>query len=650
MRRVSILILTILVATASTHQINVPAQLSMSHDYVYQYVYSSVHVISPREIRARYSIIIRNLQVKGLNSSALGLDSRLVSPGYTFSITGVYDSAGDLVYELNRGDEESPTLKVVFRRSMALGESYGFTYEYTVKWDYDSYEWAVSWSTSRVIEKIRLRISVSGPLRITRTTPAGAYSDDKKSAETQAVNVQRSSLIARFPPTTGKCSILALPVEFPDVKHHTKREEISRRVFQELRSYYKEASYNQLAVEGYVADWIELPKSASSYGISNWGSPSEKRRVFERDVIQLADSVVDFSRYDVVVILAAGRATVWAYSTTPMIRTNDGVTVERITVQTEYTAWGTFAHELGHQLGLPDLYDYAIAAGLGVYVEAAIYVGPYGLMSRSTERPNMLGWCKMTLGWIPFSGIQTVRPGEVKSIKIHSLESLSNETMVVKIQIDSKQYYVVEVRERIGYDSVLPNSGVLVSYVDELVASGDGPVRLVDGDPATKTLDDAPFDVGPGKNPIFKDVERGAGLVVLQKAEDGYLVHLTKADCVEEAREYALEAAARIKQAETKTAEARREGRMEGLSDALKELERARNSLSQADYRQAIVFATNAFSLAQKSTQLTVSTESAVSAAPMGVAPMVMVASVVTILTATAVMVVLRKRRGMKKA
>lgn len=119
---------------------------------------------------------------------------------------------------------------------------------------------------------------------------------------------------------------------------------------------------------------------------------------------------------------------------------------------------------------------------------------------------------------------------------------------------------------------------------------------------------------------------------------------------MEEAREYALEAAARIKQAETKTAEARREGRMEGLSDALKELERARNSLSQADYRQAIVFATNAFSLAQKSTQLTVSTESAVSAAPMGVAPMVMVASVVTILTATAVMVVLRKRRGMKKA
>jgi len=172
-RGASILILAILVATSSAHQINVPAQLSTSPDYVYQDVDSSVHVISPRKVRARYSIIIRNVQVKGLNSSVLGLDSRLASPGYTLSTTGVYDSAGDLVYELNRRDEKSPTLKVVFRRPVALGESYGFTYEYTVKWDYDSYEWSVSWSTSRVIEKIRLRISVSDPLRITRTTPAG---------------------------------------------------------------------------------------------------------------------------------------------------------------------------------------------------------------------------------------------------------------------------------------------------------------------------------------------------------------------------------------------------------------------------------------------------------------------------------------------
>jgi len=534
MRKVSILACLFFAVMVSVSQMSVVTQPSQSYDIVYQEIDFEVDVASAREARARHSITIRNIQVKDLKSWSPGLDSRFVSPGYTLSIKRVYDSAGDLDYELTDG--RSPSLKVAFRKTVAPGESYRFTYEYTVKWDYNSHRWTIGWSTSRIIEKAKLKISVSEPLRIIRTYPAGLFSDDGKSAETQAANVQRTSLGVYYPPTTGIWSILALFVEFPDMRHQTTPEEISKRIFQDVNAYFREVSYNLVSIEGNATNWTMLPKSTATYDISSWGSPSERRRAFETDAIAVADDVVDYSRYGVVFIIAAGRGTVWAYSTTTMIRTNDNVTVEAITVQTEYTAWGTFAHEFGHQLGLPDLYDYTVAAKPGVYLEAAIHVGSYCLMSRSTERPLMLGWSKLTLGWFPPSNVQIARPGDIKSVKIRPHRSLSNETMLLKIQISSKQYYLVEVRERTGYDSVLPDSGVLITFVDELVESGQGPVRLIDANPATESLDDAPFDVGSGENAVFTDFERGIRLVLLQKLKDGYLVQLSKAEGVEEVR------------------------------------------------------------------------------------------------------------------
>jgi len=597
----AVLCLLLVVALSSSRMI-ASAQLLEPYDYVYQEIDGEAHVVSPREANARYSFIVRNVWMKNWEDFSTSgqpgaLDSRLLSPGYAFSFMRAYDSMGELNYKFTYGEGESPSIRIFFRKTVAPGETYGFSFEYGVKWDYDSYGWSVGWSTSQIIEKMRLKISVSDQLRIVRTYPAGVFSDDGKSAEIQARNVRGRFLSVSFPPTKGKYSVLALLVEFFDVKHRTDREEISLRIVREVGSYFREASYNQISIEGYATDWMGLPRSVESYGISAWGSPAERRRAFEREVIRLGDDVVDYSRYDVVFVIAAGTGTVWAYSTTALIRTNDGVSIERLTIQTEYTPWGTFAHEFGHQLGLPDLYDYGVAARPGVYLEAAIHVGPYGLMSRSTERPNMLGWCKLTLGWIDPSRVLTIQPGEVESVRIGQLQSPSNETVLVKILITQRQYYLVEVRDRTSYDSVLPDSGVLITLVNESAESGYGPVRLIDANPATKSLDDAPFDLGLGENPAFGDWEMGVGIVILQKMKDGYVVHSTKPERLEEAKEFALESTVRIEQAEREIEKAKSEVQPEKLNDALEELEQARRSLAQADYSQAARAATRALEL-----------------------------------------------------
>jgi hypothetical protein len=243
MKKSLLLAAVVLVLTVSVPYMLTPAQPAQPpepYDFVYQEIDFEAHVASPRETFARHSITIRNIKTKELKDWDPSLDSRFMNPGYTLSILRVYDSFGNLDYVLER--KNTPSLRVIFRRAVAPGENYRFTYEYSVRWDYDSYRWSIGWSTSSIIERARLKISVSDPLRIVRTYPAGLFSEDRKSAETHAINAQRASLGVYYPPTTGKWSILALLVEFPDATHQTPPELISKRIFGEVNAYLREAS------------------------------------------------------------------------------------------------------------------------------------------------------------------------------------------------------------------------------------------------------------------------------------------------------------------------------------------------------------------------------------------------------------------------
>jgi hypothetical protein len=169
-----------------------------------------------------------------------------------------------------------------------------------------------------------------------------------------------------------------------------------------------------------------------------------------------------------------------------------------------------------------------------------MYVGNYSLMSDYRPLKGLLAWEETTLDWIPSGDVRTLLPGEEATIRIHQLEYLSEGIMAVKIRISPKQYYFFEVRERVGSDSLLPRSGVLVTLVNENVGMGYGPVRLVDAHPTTKFsepggLDDAPFDLGTGENSTFADKQNGISFVILQKGNDSYLIHFTKPGSIEAA-------------------------------------------------------------------------------------------------------------------
>ncbi len=140
----------------------------------------------------------------------------------------------------------------------------------------------------------------------------------------------------------------------------------------------------------------------------------------------------------------------------------------------------TIAHELGHVLGLPDLYDRT----RGIEPEDRIWVvGCWSLMAAGSwgcgtsnrsgwAGPTHLGaWEKEQLGWL--SDVQVVEDalgGEL------SLQPVIESQRVLKIPLefgapaDTNEYLLVEYRKQEGFDVDLPSSGVLIYHVDPTIA------------------------------------------------------------------------------------------------------------------------------------------------------------------------------------
>ena len=81
-------------------------------------------------------------------------------------------------------------------------------------------------------------------------------------------------------------------------------------------------------------------------------------------------------------------------------------------------------------------------------------------------------WTKLRLNWIDPDKIALVKAGHTATVNLDPLLSQNASTYVIRIPITDKTYYLVENRQKIGYDAQLPGCGLLIWHVDEsLVAS-----------------------------------------------------------------------------------------------------------------------------------------------------------------------------------
>jgi immune inhibitor A len=128
-----------------------------------------------------------------------------------------------------------------------------------------------------------------------------------------------------------------------------------------------------------------------------------------------------------------------AYPVTPT-----GIFVGDYTIQPENGGLGVFAHEFGHDLGLPDHYDTSSGGSNGNSFWNIMANGSYlgdGTVDIGSRPGDLMGWDKLQLGWFNY---EIAKPGKLSSIKLGPAETNTKQAqgLVVILPPEKNGYYV----------------------------------------------------------------------------------------------------------------------------------------------------------------------------------------------------------------
>jgi M6 family metalloprotease-like protein len=148
-------------------------------------------------------------------------------------------------------------------------------------------------------------------------------------------------------------------------------------------------------------------------------------------------------------------------------------------------SWTIPAHEIGHALGLVDLYSYfsaiQVAIGLASNENQFQFMGVYDLMNWPTgSAPEFMAWNRIQLGFLAKNEIVCLTRTYTQT-KLRALESQNSGVKALIYKINEHQLIVIENRQQLGFDRKLSASdcGIIVYAVNLRIQSGYGPARLI---------------------------------------------------------------------------------------------------------------------------------------------------------------------------
>jgi hypothetical protein len=177
-------------------------------------------------------------------------------------------------------------------------------------------------------------------------------------------------------------------------------------------------------------------------------------------------------------------------------------------------------------------------------------MGPWDIMSqhfveRTKPPPGISSFTKIRLGWITPDQVIQVNPGSTRCAFLSPL-SKGGETLAVKIPIKRKgsggwsHFYLVENRQPVGYDRILPDHGLLVLKVNLHSVEGSGTVKVMDADPDSPHFSHATFKLGGSHRNVFIDKKSNVAVLPLWSEEGNHGVLVTTPEKSSDASKAAL--------------------------------------------------------------------------------------------------------------
>ncbi|MFC9242519.1 M6 family metalloprotease domain-containing protein [Streptomyces sp. NPDC057136] len=334
----------------------------------------------------------------------------------------------------------------------------------------------------------------------------------------------------QFQRATGVRRVLTLFVDFPDARATESTRPYAAQLAP-AADWMSRASYgrSRLAVTP-LHRWIRMPADSTSYGFQR-GLTFETHEEYVRDAITAADPYADLSRYDMVHVVPTKAARAVSFSptylhdpATPGI-TADGTRLKwAVTFGQDIWRWGpkVVAHETAHTFGLPDLYSFA--------GDTHQHAGGWDVMGDiAGHAPQYLGWHSWKLGWTHDAQVACLPVRGQRTVRLTPVERPGG-TKIAVLRTGETTAYVAESRRAEGNDEAACSTGVLIYKVDSAAQTGEGPVRIMNPDPAAvpptgcTQLDMAAYK--PGQT--FTDPGTGTRIDVLAEDRAGSTVRISK--------------------------------------------------------------------------------------------------------------------------
>jgi M6 family metalloprotease-like protein len=364
-------------------------------------------------------------------------------------------------------------------------------------------------------------------------------------------------------------NILAIRVAFSDTPIDSSTAYFNRLLFFQ-KQYWEQMTEGSRTLTPTLLDSVfTLPHPMAYYGNDD---RFQERLVFlVRDLVQLADSTVDFRPYQSLVIFHAGkgqeadvldnsREQIWSAFVTKEdfkavlpdstgavgIRTNDpvgssfayvseAVEVPESESQDNYQfgMTGVVCHEFGHQLGLPDLYDTNGAEGGDSQGVASWDIMGTGVWNGNGYVPSALSaWSRMFLG--------VLAPQRIVTPQAVSLSMLERQVdafpRAIQIPMTATEYLLIENRRQdingngeFDFDDVAgnrdPNGNLIFDFYTDSYAGAEYDYYLPgNGQGSGITVyhvDESVIDAGLKDNVINTNVARkGIDVVEANGIED----------------------------------------------------------------------------------------------------------------------------------